>query len=359
MFGILQRRMPGLFRTREPVAAAKLDLLSAMGKRDLGAANALLAESADASRVSVEFDSNLSAGPTVPCWTASGRRSVFSFDDRPSAVAEVIFGRWFDFLPLALRTMERPAAQGRCLVNLGDEGVAPGLAFCGVRPEYDLIPDSSFLSTAGYADLVKIFTESPTPFSQRAPVAFWRGASTGIRTGDVLDLPRVRLCLIAQRLMHKADAGITSLVHMQSNEEGEKLKHLGILADYVPAALMQNYQIHIDIDGNSNSWPGLLTKLHTGSPVIKVESLFGFRQWYYDRLIPWDNFVPVNSDMLDLEEKIDLLLDNPKRAEEIGRRGQALALQMTFEREVDLAASVASSALRRGKPPVSAAPTVR
>ena len=62
----------------------------------------------------------------------------------------------------------------------------------------------------------------------------------------------------------------------------------------------------------SNSWSGLFTKLLTGSTVLKVESPMGFRQWYYDRLKPFEHYVPVRPDLAEhpclwiLEQPCDL-----------------------------------------------------
>ena len=59
------------------------------------------------------------------------------------------------------------------------------------------------------------------------------------------------------------------------------------MRDYVPEIAFPAYKFQIDIDGNTNSWPGLFQKLLTGSAILKVASPYGYRQWYYDRLRPW------------------------------------------------------------------------
>ena len=51
---------------------------------------------------------------------------------------------------------------------------------------------------------------------------------------------------------------------------------------YVPMTDFNKYKYQIDIDGNTNAWPGLFQKLLTGSPVLKVASPYGFRQWLYE-----------------------------------------------------------------------------
>src|SRR3546814_15147305 len=71
-----------------------------------------------------------------------------------------------------------------------------------------------------------------------------------------------------------------------------------------PQDRILDFKYQIDVDGNTNSWPGLFLKLLTGAPVLKVESEVGFQQWYYGALEPWQNFVPIKSDASDLLEKL-------------------------------------------------------
>jgi len=67
--------------------------------------------------------------------------------------------------------------------------------------------------------------------------------------------------------------------------------------------------------------------------VIKVASPFGYRQWYYADLRPWEHFIPVAVDLSDLLEKIDWCRRHPGECRAVASRGQALALAMTPERE--------------------------
>lgn len=104
-----------------------------------------------------------------------------------------------------------------------------------------------------------------------------------------------------------------------------------------PQDRILDYRYQIDVDGNTNSWPGLFLKLLSGSPVLKFESEAGFKQWYYPRLKPWENFVPVASDGSDLVEKLEWLRANPAQAQAIGENGRALALSLTYEDALDSA----------------------
>ena len=79
----------------------------------------------------------------------------------------------------------------------------------------------------------------------------------------------------------------------------------------------------------------MLVRMHLGCCVIKVDSQEGYRQWYYDRIRPWEHFVPVKSDMSDLIEKIEWARSHDAEAQAIAANGRAFARSMTFESETD------------------------
>jgi hypothetical protein len=111
----------------------------------------------------------------------------------------------------------------------------------------------------------------------------------------------------------------------------EEIKASGLMRDSVPNYHFNRYRAHIDIDGRSNSWPGLFQKLLSGSPVLKVASPLGYRQWYYDRLVPWVNYVPVSADLSDLPDKAAWVLSHDIEARRIGEAGRTLAEAITYE----------------------------
>ena len=85
----------------------------------------------------------------------------------------------------------------------------------------------------------------------------------------------------------------------------------------------------------------------TGSPVLKVASPRAFRQWYYDRLKPWINYVPVQSDMSDLVDKINWLRTHDSDAHAIGQAGLELAKSLDYQRELDKARHTIRAGFRR------------
>jgi hypothetical protein len=251
-------------------------------------------------------------------------------------VIQAAVERCLGVMPLINATAERLGAgsTAEVLVNLNDEGVDSGLCFCTHQDMFTLVPDPVFLGWKGYDWLRSHVLEHPRRWRERRSRAFWRGTTTGRQDGSVLNLPRVRLCQLGrQDRPDLYDVGLTGVVD-RTPQESATLQALDLHADFVDPRQFSDYKYHIDIDGHTNSWPGLFYKLLSGGLVLKVTPPHGHRQWYYDRLKPWTNYVPVASDLSDLSAVLEHLRAHEAEAEAIAREGQRLALAMTYEAEL-------------------------
>ena len=222
---------------------------------------------------------------------------------------------------------------GSIFVNLDDAAEIDGLAFCSNRKGQILIPDTDFLESKGYINTRNHFDANPVAWEKRHPVAFWRGNTTGIRSGDSWrTIPRVQMCEICSDLgvSKLFDVGLSGLAQIPKEDE-KALKASGLMRGYLPILSSNQYKYQIDVDGNSNAWSGLFQKLLSKSAVMKVESPYGFQQWYYDRLTPWKHFVPVESEMGDLVEKTQWLIANDVEAMQIGQQGSKFASSLTYD----------------------------
>ena len=238
---------------------------------------------------------------------------------------------------------------GSAVFNVGEHGHVPGVAYCANTDDFLLVPDNYFITTQGYSQLKELFNQQRPSWKERLPLAFWRGGTTGIRrsSSDWKSLPRVKLSEIAREHSSLIDAKLSTVVQTMSQAEAEEVRGSGLVAGPAAPEQFLKYKYQIDIDGNSNSWPGLIQKLLTGSPVLKVESPLGFRQWYYDKLEPGRNFVPVKADLSDLIDKIKWLNDNDREAEEIGSAGLLLAQSLSYEEEIYRSADTIRAAVER------------
>ena len=224
---------------------------------------------------------------------------------------------------------------------LDDIAYNSGLVFTssGIKNQLS-IPDPIFIESRGY-ESIRSFSSSEKniPWKNRRPLVFWRGVTTGIRQSDrigIFSLPRIYLCdLILKSGYEKLfDVGITDIVQIEDENEISLIKNGNFIKNKVAQEYFGNYKFSIDIDGNSNSWPGLFTKLLLGVTVIKISSTSGFSQWYYDKLVPWVHYVPVKSDMSDLIEKVLWVNDHEREAEIIADNGKKLAFSITMESEI-------------------------
>jgi len=236
---------------------------------------------------------------------------------------------------------------GQAFLNQWDAGVVPGLTFCANRPDFFLLPDNVFLPTLGYRDLKQQLAQGLTPWEQRLPVAFWRGATTGqIPHGkDWRALQRVQLSEMSRRAPELLDAGISKIVQLSAQAAAE-LGHAGLGGGFFPATNLHMFKYLVDVDGNTNAWGGLFERLLTGSAILKIASPLDYEQWYYDRLRPWEHYVPVASDLSDLLGKIEWLRGHDAEARKIGENARALGYAIEYESEVDRALDTISAAFR-------------
>jgi hypothetical protein len=263
---------------------------------------------------------------------------------------ELFLQRWLDMLPVCVHYLHSETPEpGKICINLDDKGSLRGLAFCDNRPDFFLIPDPGFVRSRGYSDIRDRFSALDVPWEQRAPVAFWRGGTSGSVENRELgwkSLPRIRLCEISMQHPKIVDAGISAVAQIPDIANVREIHASGLMRAYVPPTEIIRFRYQIDIDGNTNAWAGLFQKLLSGSAVLKVASPGNYRQWYYDELRPWRNFVPVESDLSDLVEKVLWLRTHDAHAREIGRRGKELAQSLSFDSELQRSETTITGAIR-------------
>ncbi len=245
---------------------------------------------------------------------------------------------------------------GRVSIDIGDgDGVADAdtVMQCSSLPGALLVPDFEFLSSKSYAAVRAAAVERPA-WQNRAATIVWRGSTTGhgrfpngpddLTAAGVL--PRIRLAAIA-RAVPDTDIGVSAVVQsVDPNGVSRMLAAAGVLKGARPSSAWLGDKFAVDIDGNTNAWSNLFTRLLYGCCVLKVASPLGYCQWYYDRLEPWVHFVPVAADLSDFAERVAWCRSNDDACARIAAAGRDLALSLTFEDEVR--AAVASIEARLG-----------
>jgi hypothetical protein len=237
------------------------------------------------------------------------------------------------------------------------EDSGPGLiSFCSRHPDALLIPDHQFLLSAGYKEQRAIARRNMTAWDARSDWIVWRGSTNGVGTiskphlsaDDPELLARVRLCLALQDVP-KVDAKLTTVTQSSNVAlDTERLSKAGICGDYLSPFTWHGFKFAIDIDGNSNAWSNLFVRLLMGCCVLKIGSELGYRQWYYDKIEPWQHYVPVAADLSDLHERISWCRANLDACRQIAARGQEFAMACDVDTEVASAVGRVHDAYERG-----------
>lgn len=167
-----------------------------------------------------------------------------------------------------------------------------------------------------------------------------------------IENPRIRLAMTMRDLSVgiKTDCKVVGVNFIYKNPAIQNsIQKQNIIDDPIPLRDFSNYKYLIDIDGYSNAWSSLFTKLVMGALVIKVESERGYKQWYYDRLVPFIHYIPVRPDLLDLHEKIEWIENNQTKCNEIAMAGSRLAHELKFPIEIDKSAESVSRLIIESK----------
>lgn len=218
----------------------------------------------------------------------------------------------------------------------GDRSTEGRFAGSTNMPDIVPLPDPYYFGNRGFIRFRQLSETVDVPWHERSDELVWRGATTGAGTSDPVigalhpDMAseRVLLCL-ALRGVPGTDVKF-STVSVEDLTLPYMVKH-GIGDDYIAEESWIGRKFALDVDGQTNTWSNLLVRLHLGCCVLKVAGRYGFRQWYYDRLEPWEHYVPVRSDLSDLLERIEWVRSNDREAAEIARRGQAFARTLDWD----------------------------
>lgn len=235
---------------------------------------------------------------------------------------------WFATAPHRVRQMTANCSDGD---RASSARFSPSTFLPGVVP----FPDSFFLASDGYA-LHRREGSEPVAWDMRSELILWRGSMNGpdsfvpavAKARPDLGAQRLLLALAAQGVagvdVRFINAGLTEL----SRAEFERL---GLAGEYVPPLSWAARKFAIDVDGWTNAWPNYFCRMLDGCCVFKVQSKFGYRQWFYDRLQPWVHYIPVAPDCRDFAERVAWARSHDGECREIARRARDVMLRQTFE----------------------------
>jgi hypothetical protein len=85
---------------------------------------------------------------------------------------------------------------------------------------------------------------------------------------------------------------------------------------------MINYKYVLDIDGNASTWDATAWKLNSGSVILKCDT--NWEQWFYKYYKPWVNYVPIEDDFSDIQEKFRWCEEHQNECEAMIKRNKEL-----------------------------------
>lgn len=163
------------------------------------------------------------------------------------------------------------------------------------------------------------------PWDQRRPVAFWRGGASG------LDRPSLRVRVVEHLLHHpNSDVRLTPWY----NWEGGKNIPPEFFAPRCTLADHFKFKYILIVDGNciasNHQWV-----FGSGSVPIMITHPLN-QYWFQTYLIPMVHYVPIAYDLSDLKEKIDWLVANDDKANQIAMNAMSFAEEVfspSFQRK--------------------------
>ena len=94
------------------------------------------------------------------------------------------------------------------------------------------------------------------------------------------------------------------------------------ISSWMETPQMVNYKYVLDIDGIGCTWDATAWKMNSGSVIFKTES--GWRQWFYDKYLPYVHYIPISDDFHDLREKYEWCEAHPQECAEIVANAKVL-----------------------------------
>jgi len=282
-------------------------------------------------------------------WLQVQRRSVAiyaSIDLILSPITELRrFPQVGDLLARVARLLPDDGSFGGVL-DLGDGddlGDYRRMAYSSARADSLLLPDPYFHLHYNYNSVRRYSQNSARPWAERSDALFWRGSAAGYPLLG-LDAPwggliRPTLCHHARQnpLAEKLDVGLSSLHQIHDNALRDAIQDADLCRPEVRPERFADFRYLLDMDGWSNSW-SLLHKLIMGSTMVKLDSMGGFRQWYYDQLRPWQNYIPIARDLSDFDQIIAWIFAHPSECEAVAAQGAALGEAIQLEPALERAA---------------------
>ncbi|AWB26149.1 hypothetical protein DA075_34815 (plasmid) [Methylobacterium currus] len=254
--------------------------------------------------------------------------------------------RLFNIIGIFCLCVERFKREKTIYISLGDWTAEYAIGFNPRTNNAIAIPDVDYLNSHAYKNIKTKLERNNISWKNKIPEFYWRGDISTSKNDFLSNLvdynhkkycPRIALITKSKNISNMN----CKIIENFEDEIGTKIidyvKDENIFCKNVAFEDSNFFRYSFDIDNHSNDWKGLFSKFLFGNTILKVGSHQGFFQWYYDKLIQWTNFIPIEPDLSDLNEKIDWCISHQELCEAIASSGSKLASMLDLKYSVDQA----------------------
>ena len=187
-----------------------------------------------------------------------------------------------------------------------------------------LVPDHYILDPWFFNIIIPKICNVDIKFNDKLPICFFRGAYTGHRIleNDILMNKRIK-CAMKFKDNPFFDIKLNECDNFP--KEDLKTKYNLDLVNRVDPSEYCRYKYCLSIDGYVSAWRRPVEIMYARSVLLMQHS---FKQYFYDRLIDGHNYIRINDDFSNLDEKVDFLIKNEDIAKQIAKHGYDLALEI-------------------------------
>jgi protein glucosyltransferase len=173
------------------------------------------------------------------------------------------------------------------------------------RKNIILIPDGNNLARWKHSITSIYYADKAYNWEEKDNEIFWRGQIKGKTRKKIIKLAEKHPFINAK--------------HASKSEEGYIIPELQIKHKYL-----------LSLDSYGPSLTGFLWKLASNSVVIKQDSTY--IQWYYAAMKPWVHYVPIKSDLSNIEEVFAQITKQDKKVKKIAIKSNEFVYKnLTYE----------------------------
>ena len=163
-------------------------------------------------------------------------------------------------------------------------------------------------------------------WDQRKSLLFWRGSPTDYTwpiiwpytTDNWFLHTRGRACCLSLQFPELIDAKFTNIHNFQGLDE------FLTFVEPVSIALHLNYKYQLQVTGGMANFPRDRWQFYSESTIFRHPH--PHEMFWYDLLQPWIHYIPVESDLSDLVDKIIWAKQNDLECQKIAKNGREFAL---------------------------------